>query len=835
MNARRSVIAVAFVLALFTSFVVQAASTTSAQVTDPFSLSLTTISTPTNLGTASSSVSANAGAPSLLQTLKAEVVSLESELANLRADLTAQPSSPTASTTPSAFVFTRPLGLGSTGSDVAALQLFLTTNGVFTGPISGYFGPLTQAAVAAFQTNNGLQAVGSVGPRTRALLNSSPIHGNSASAAASTTQSSGPQSSTATSSQTVIPLPQLGISLSFGGGGEGGGGGSPSSAASATDTTPPTVSLSSPAASSTISGAVVLTATASDNVGVANVQFKIDGTAIGSPITSAPYAFTWNSTSVLDGYHTIAAVAEDAANNYATSSVGIAVENTAVSITSISSGTPTTTAATITWMTNQAASSTVLYGTTTPYSLATSSVAFVTSHSITLTGLSSGTVYHFQVQATNAAGSYATSTDQTFTSAYAGAFAALELAKTRRVDFAYVSDSNGQYNGWGWSAGFTVALGNKYGLYASPVYPLESSGTGISVAGAPSFAAITPVTGSTTGAPSAQAPYALPYASYLFQATSSIGGQNGIYLSVAPTDANGNAFNGFSSAANLRFWMAYGTFASGGGSFKPAARYDASPYSTLVTGSTINAETGTDGEGITSLSLSATTRAHDVSFRWQLPGGTASVASTTELWQRLENQDATAGISVTQLYAVAGMDLYDQATTFEGYTQAQWTNYFNAVTYLQAQDGQSPTLVVFINSGDNDINDNRTSIGPIGGLANNTAAGYADNLAEVVNLITTAWTNAGYQIGNNGSPGLYFLIVPSHVYGSSDNSTLIAMRAAAASYVAQHPNNMSFVNLATLVPYSELIANGGYSVAPHLTNQAYQYIATKLVNTFLPN
>jgi hypothetical protein len=327
----------------------------------------------------------------------------------------------------------------------------------------------------------------------------------------------------------------------------------------------------------------------------------------------------------------------------------------------------------------------------------------------------------------------------------------------------------------------------------------------------------------------------LPYASYLFQATTTIGGQNGIYLRVTPTDANGNAFNAFNNAANLRFWMAYGTFASGGGSFKPAARYDASPFSTLVTGSTVNVQTGTDGEGITSLSLSAATRAHDISFRWQLPGGTASVASTTELWQRLENQDATSGISVTQLYAAAGKDLYDYATTFQGYTQAQWTNYFNAVTYQQVQDGQSPTVVVFINSGDNDINDSsRTSIGPIGGLANNTAAGYADNLAAVVNLLTAAWTGAGLPIGNNGSSGLYFLIVPSQVYGNPDNSALISMRAAAASYASAHSSDMSFVDLAALVPYSELVANGGYSVAPHLTNQAYQYIATKLVNTFLP-
>ena len=39
------------------------------------------------------------------------------------------------------------------------------------------------------------------------------------------------------------------------------------------DTTAPTVSLTGPAAGATVSGTVNLTATASDNVGVAGVQF----------------------------------------------------------------------------------------------------------------------------------------------------------------------------------------------------------------------------------------------------------------------------------------------------------------------------------------------------------------------------------------------------------------------------------------------------------------------------------------------------------------------------------------------------------------------------------
>lgn len=67
--------------------------------------------------------------------------------------------------------FTTTLSIGSEGSDVTALQEFLTREGVYTGPITGYFGVLTERAVKVFQTNIGLESVGIVGPKTRAELN----------------------------------------------------------------------------------------------------------------------------------------------------------------------------------------------------------------------------------------------------------------------------------------------------------------------------------------------------------------------------------------------------------------------------------------------------------------------------------------------------------------------------------------------------------------------------------------------------------------------------------------------------------------------------------------
>ncbi len=63
--------------------------------------------------------------------------------------------------------------IGSTGSDVTALQTYLATDSSIypQGIISGYYGSLTAAAVARFQSAHGISAIGSVGPQTLAALN----------------------------------------------------------------------------------------------------------------------------------------------------------------------------------------------------------------------------------------------------------------------------------------------------------------------------------------------------------------------------------------------------------------------------------------------------------------------------------------------------------------------------------------------------------------------------------------------------------------------------------------------------------------------------------------
>src|SRR3989454_8294191 len=91
-----------------------------------------------------------------------------------------------------------------------------------------------------------------------------------------------------------------------------------------TDITPPSVSITSPVSGNVLSGTTTVSATASDNVGVAGVQFKLDGINIGTEVTTAPYSISFDTTTVLNTSHTLTAVARDAASNR-TTSAGIPV------------------------------------------------------------------------------------------------------------------------------------------------------------------------------------------------------------------------------------------------------------------------------------------------------------------------------------------------------------------------------------------------------------------------------------------------------------------------------------------------------------------------------
>ncbi len=95
------------------------------------------------------------------------------------------------------------------------------------------------------------------------------------------------------------------------------------------DNLPPEVDLRFPTGARPVSGTTVLNAVAEDNVGVAGVQFRVNGVDVGPEDLVAPYRVPWNSQVLPDGDYEVTALARDAAGNIASSSRLVTVDNTA--------------------------------------------------------------------------------------------------------------------------------------------------------------------------------------------------------------------------------------------------------------------------------------------------------------------------------------------------------------------------------------------------------------------------------------------------------------------------------------------------------------------------
>ncbi|MFO8036565.1 MAG: S8 family serine peptidase [Anaerolineales bacterium] len=91
---------------------------------------------------------------------------------------------------------------------------------------------------------------------------------------------------------------------------------------------PPSVSITNPADGATVSGTVSVTADATDDNGVSQVEFFVDGSSIGIDSDGSDgYSASWDTTAYVDGGHTVEAVATDSAGQTASDSISVTVDN----------------------------------------------------------------------------------------------------------------------------------------------------------------------------------------------------------------------------------------------------------------------------------------------------------------------------------------------------------------------------------------------------------------------------------------------------------------------------------------------------------------------------
>lgn len=95
------------------------------------------------------------------------------------------------------------------------------------------------------------------------------------------------------------------------------------------DRTPPTVEILSPADGTTVSGIITISTSATDNVRVKKVEYRVDtGTWIEmSYVGDSTYKAAWDTTSVYDGVHTITVKATDTSNNVGEDSITVTTNN----------------------------------------------------------------------------------------------------------------------------------------------------------------------------------------------------------------------------------------------------------------------------------------------------------------------------------------------------------------------------------------------------------------------------------------------------------------------------------------------------------------------------
>jgi methionine-rich copper-binding protein CopC len=100
--------------------------------------------------------------------------------------------------------------------------------------------------------------------------------------------------------------------------------------ANAADTTAPSVQFLQAGSGDVAGGTLPLWVSATDNVAVAGVQFKLDGVNLGTEDTTLPYRMNLDTTTLTNGTHTLTAVVRDVAGNLTTSqAVTLVVDNVA--------------------------------------------------------------------------------------------------------------------------------------------------------------------------------------------------------------------------------------------------------------------------------------------------------------------------------------------------------------------------------------------------------------------------------------------------------------------------------------------------------------------------
>lgn len=404
-----------------------------------------------------------------------------------------------------------------------------------------------------------------------------------------------------------------------------------------------------------------------------------------------------------------------------------------------------------------------------------------------------------------------------------------EQAMTGRVDIVALGDSNQLFQGHGWDHGWGRAASVRFGMYATPLFSAgENSGNGAGQGyGATTF--------STGG--SGQFLYAGAPVFHDAPLSPSPGLRPLNYTHIPAMGAAGTGFNlGFFMDADcpvdvnaaLRFHYVYGEFLGATGSFNPMVRLQQPPFSTLITSPTVSCAGPAPAIVAGSLDLPGATRNAALNFRIA-PWGQVIFGPFIWYYQRAENLERPRGASFHTLYGFGGQSARDMAASVQAADDSYLTLFFGQVRALQ---GETKRVLVRINTGLNDRNEEGMSAGPNPQTPGNSAGAFADNLQAIMNRIGAIWAL------NSWDPEeLFFLLTVSHPIDDPDDEQLLSYRAAAEQVALANPRAAT-VRLDALTNASEMLSSGWYQAngfdRNHLTQPAFEELARRELTALRP-
>lgn len=278
---------------------------------------------------------------------------------------------------------TKFLRRGERGDDVRKLQEFLAQfpNLYPSGLTTGFYGPATEAAVRKFQQKHGFEQVGFLGPKTLSKINELINEGAGESGVIPPGLVRAPGLERKDEIAYPIappPLHSAGIVP----------GGSASTTAPVATTTVPAIPV-----------VVAATSSSATTTPAETISAQPAASSATPPVVS-PLSFLSPTTGT-------------------TTATTTAVQDTMPpTISNVQVANITETSVTIIWTTNESASSKSSYAlsslTSATSTIKVSGASDVTSHSVSLTGLSSGKTHYYVVVSGDASGNTATSSEQTF-------------------------------------------------------------------------------------------------------------------------------------------------------------------------------------------------------------------------------------------------------------------------------------------------------------------------------------------------------------------------------------------------------------------------------------